>query len=385
MANDSAEIAASTLLWLANEKEVDLYYPAIVFTGFMTILGLLGNGFVIYVYGYRFRKTCANVYIFWLSVIDLVCCVLGIPFDIFQLRFPLLYGDAIPCKLFSTVSIVAYASQTLLLLCISRDRYYKICHPLKSFRFHSPHKNVAYAFILALCISWPSVFVHGTKTIKMATPGIVATTCSIDDSIDRLIPVLYFGFYLILAFADFVVLLFVYINIIRVVYRRSRYNLRESTETLPKVKPYNLLSGAKRTRSTGEVFATELSLNCSQHTASGSNEQRKNLELQKIAQVSKTTIIFLLVAVSFVFSYVPYLTIELVLNLDNKIDFRKQSIHVQQLIEVASMAFCIGNVSNPIIYGIFNPNFRHECCRLFSRQIKAPAVRNTFPVSRRNV
>ncbi|XP_021370590.1 G-protein coupled receptor 84-like [Mizuhopecten yessoensis] len=431
MTNDSAGIAGSTLLWFANEREVEIYLPAMLFAGSMMVLGLVGNGFVFYAYGYRFKKTCANVYIYWLSVFDLVCCVVSIPFEIFQIRFPLMYGDVIPCKLIRTVAMVAYVSEGLLLLCISLDRYYKICHPMRTFLIHSPHRNIFYTFILALCISWPTAFVYGTMTIKMAAPGIVATTCSIDDSLGELFPGLYYGFLLFIVVGGFFLLLFVYIRIVRVVYHWSRHNLGESTRVLAKdrVNAHSNSSKINRNQNTGEVFMTVRSINCSERhsqqmanfvetnspkrlinvdhdqtieehgttsnnltecesstspeeMSGGNNEQPKQLDLKRHANISKTTFIFIVVTASFVFSYVPYLATEIILKC-NIVDFRKQSIRVQQLIEVAVKTYCINNASNPIIYSIFNRDFRKECCRLFCRQ-RGP-VRYMLSVQRRPV
>ncbi|XP_069118881.1 neuropeptides capa receptor-like [Argopecten irradians] len=351
MSNNSSDIAASTLLWFANEKAAEVNYPAIVFSGAMMTLGLVGNGLVFYVYGYQFQRTPANVYIYSLSVIDLVCCVFAIPFDIFWLRFPLIYGAAIPCKIFTTISLAAYTSQILLIICISRDRYYKICYPMKSFRIQSPNKNVLFALVLALCLSSPSFVVHGTKKIKMAVPGVVATTCSFDESLDHRVPVIYFGLCLSLAIADLLVLLFVYISIIRVVYRRSRNNLVYSTGVNA--------SSIYKMSMTEQPFSNTREYPIPRRN----NELRKRFE----TQVSKTSVIFLVVAASCVFSYIPYIVIELITNV-NGIDFRNHSILVQKIMGVASMTFCISNVCNPIIYGIVNPNFRRECFRLFSCQ-----------------
>ncbi|XP_060079320.1 5-hydroxytryptamine receptor 1A-like [Ylistrum balloti] len=420
MANDTTRIAASTLLWFANEKEVEIYIPAIFFASSMMILGLVGNGFVFYVYGYRFKKTCASVYIYWLSVFDLVCCTVCIPFEIFEIRFPFLYEDIISCKFFSTVATVAYVSQCLLLLCISRDRYYKICHPLKTFAVRSPHKNIFYTFILALFISWPTSFLYGTKTIEMAIPGIVTTTCSIDDSRNQLLIKLYYGFYAVIVIGSFFFLVFVYTRIIRVVYNRSRNNIGEAMKVKfakKNVRSYDLQS--KANQNTRDVFVLKCSERFSQHvenehlsetkyskclddnelkrksrnTLNISNdfmtpteqvpqaniEQIKELDIKRRFQISKTAIIFIAVTVSFMFSYIPYLVIEIILKY-SEMDFRKQNIHVQQLIEVASKSFCLNNATNPIIYSIFNRNFRRECCRLFSRQVGP--VRNMLSLPR---
>ena len=115
------------------------------------ITGLIGNGFVVYAYGHCFKRSRANVYTYWLAICDISCCILNIPFEVFQIRYPLMYGETVSCKLFRTLALVLYSWQGLMLLCISFDRYAKICKPMKHLIRRSPEVHVVYAVRRECC------------------------------------------------------------------------------------------------------------------------------------------------------------------------------------------------------------------------------------------
>ena len=47
----------------------------IIIIAFFVILGIIGNGFVLWFYGYKNKKPSSQVYILALAVIDLLACV----------------------------------------------------------------------------------------------------------------------------------------------------------------------------------------------------------------------------------------------------------------------------------------------------------------------
>ncbi|XP_061453483.1 C5a anaphylatoxin chemotactic receptor 1 [Rhineura floridana] len=157
------------LIWLA------LILYALVF-----LVGVLGNGAVIWVVGFQMRRTVNTAWFLNLSVADLLCC-LALPF----LAVPLASDHCwklgnFACKLFPSLTILNMFASILLLVLISIDRCALVVKPVWCQNHRSPRLawmlcGLAWAF--ALLLTLPSFFsrrtqLHGSKT-----------TCGIDYSI----------------------------------------------------------------------------------------------------------------------------------------------------------------------------------------------------------
>jgi len=105
----------SLIIWIYNEnlyKDVNL--PCMVYLCILAFLGIFGNSLVIYIYGFRFKRTTAHFFILSLAVLDNMCCI-PIIMEIFDKRFSMYSGNyVILCKIirsvevFATVHLVCY-------------------------------------------------------------------------------------------------------------------------------------------------------------------------------------------------------------------------------------------------------------------------------------
>ncbi|KFQ01506.1 hypothetical protein N329_05813, partial [Haliaeetus albicilla] len=94
------------------------------------LLGVLGNGAVIWVTGFELRRTVNGVWFLNLSVADLLCC-LALPF----LALPLARDHHWPlghfaCKLLPSLTILNMFASVLLLMAISADRCALVTQPV---------------------------------------------------------------------------------------------------------------------------------------------------------------------------------------------------------------------------------------------------------------
>lgn len=405
MSNKSYGVSPSVLIWMWNESELPIYIPAIAFSGILLLFGIVGNSFVLYAYRFRFHKTCATVYTQWLAVLDLFCCSVSIPYEIFQIRFPLMYGDAVCCKLIRTLSKTAYIAQVFMLICIALDRYFKICRPMKTSMLQSPHRHIVYAMLLSVCTSWPTALVYGATRTTTSNPEVIVSTCALDHNMTNTIfPSLYFGFYILFAGIAVVVLFFCYAKILKVVllWKNSPLNSADNQGVSLKQIGNNTTNSefSQRTNSSSSASLTsyrELNFQPSPEVDVQTNpgrtiftvaschelqayvhrsmnsevlERRPSYIFSRMkaeAQTAKTTFIFVIITVSFALSYIPYLTAEILIK-GGFVDFDSQTFRIKQILAIAVKTYCINNASNPIIYSVFNPAFRKECCRLFQRQ-----------------
>uniref|UniRef100_UPI0037E90513 chemerin-like receptor 2 n=1 Tax=Semicossyphus pulcher TaxID=241346 RepID=UPI0037E90513 len=112
------------------------------------VLGLIGNGIVIWVTAFKSKKTVNSVWLFNLAMADFVF-VLFLPFSIdYILRdFHWDFGVAM-CKINSFVSVMNMYASVLFLTVLSIDRYVSLVH----LNWSQKHRTVRRAWVVCGCI-----------------------------------------------------------------------------------------------------------------------------------------------------------------------------------------------------------------------------------------
>nr|XP_056702309.1 C5a anaphylatoxin chemotactic receptor 1-like [Euleptes europaea] len=157
-------------------------WVALIFYALIFLLGVLGNGAVIFVVGFQMRHTINTIWFLNLSVADLLCC-LALPF----LAAPLasdhhwkLGGFA--CMVFPSLIILNMFASILLLTVISMDRCALVVQPVWCQNHRSKPLALALcgvAWALAVLLTLPSFLV---RTAKL-DPTSNKTTCSVNYSL----------------------------------------------------------------------------------------------------------------------------------------------------------------------------------------------------------
>ncbi|KAM9514305.1 C5a anaphylatoxin chemotactic receptor 1 [Guaruba guarouba] len=143
------------------------------------LLGVLGNGAVIWVTAFELRRTVNGVWFLNLSVADLLCC-LALPF----LALPLAWDHHWPlgrfaCKLLPSLTVLNMFASVLLLTAISADRYALVARPVWCHNHRRPllARGVsAGAWGLAAALTAPSFVFRTTRRDDFA----LKTTCVLD-------------------------------------------------------------------------------------------------------------------------------------------------------------------------------------------------------------
>ncbi|NXD88899.1 C5AR1 protein, partial [Halcyon senegalensis] len=143
------------------------------------LLGVLGNGAVIWVTGFELRRTINGVWFLNLSVADLLCC-LALPF----LALPLVRDHHWPlgrfaCKLVPSLTILNMFASVLLLTVISADRCALVTRPV----WCQNHRTLALArgacgaaWFLAALLTLPSFIFRTTRLDPISDKS----TCVLD-------------------------------------------------------------------------------------------------------------------------------------------------------------------------------------------------------------
>lgn len=395
---------ADDILWELNNKKVVLLLPVIIYVLLSVTIGLIGNSFVCYIYTYRLRRSPSRVFILFLSVLDLISCLVGSSSELSDLFQPYVFTATWSCKLLRFGLSVTIIAACFTLICVAFDRYYKVCKPLKAF----PNKKVKILCIVVAVISFvlssPALFIFGLKTVETNVTGLTGTECSTADHVrGTAVPVAYY----VILFMTFIVLLtsfvFLYVRIGREIYKRKRLTIGE---TLPAIMKET--KQKERYARTTSVLADDTSNpsyptddmsdsrgidnpleaetdSCLSTTNKSSVQQTGNGTLRQTSQVTlrrrksnlgrmsirtiRTTSIFFAVSVAFVLSFLPYLIVN-ILKFTKIAFYDIQSPRVEVVYNFCVRSYFISNFINPIIYSALNINFRRECRKLLKRMFR---------------
>uniref|UniRef100_A0A8D0HBB2 G-protein coupled receptors family 1 profile domain-containing protein n=1 Tax=Sphenodon punctatus TaxID=8508 RepID=A0A8D0HBB2_SPHPU len=124
------------------------------------VLGVMGNGLVIFITGFRMKRTVNTVWFLNLAVADFIFTFflpLSVAYVALGFHWP--FGRAL-CKLNSTVAFLNLYASVYLLMIISIDRYVSVMHPV----WAKNHRTPRLASFLALGI-WILAFVLCSATL----------------------------------------------------------------------------------------------------------------------------------------------------------------------------------------------------------------------------
>lgn len=169
-----------------NDAEILRLVPTLVYLGIISVTGILGNGLVCHIYRTRYRLSNSQIFILFLSAIDLFSCCVVIPFEVTTVINQYTFKHAWLCKFSRFFNTLSTLSSSFLLLFIAIDRYRKVCKPFSRQISAKVAKFLCLlAVILGLVFSWPAVLVYGKKTFSIPEYGMVGTECSTDDSMEN--------------------------------------------------------------------------------------------------------------------------------------------------------------------------------------------------------
>ncbi|XP_052244973.1 neuromedin-U receptor 1-like [Dreissena polymorpha] len=100
----------AALLDQYNQEQAIRYLPVFVFLIIILFIGTNGNSLVLFVYCKMFRKTSSNYFIVAMAIFDLLACVLGLPTELYDLRYSLTFYSGAICKIFRYTETVVYGS-----------------------------------------------------------------------------------------------------------------------------------------------------------------------------------------------------------------------------------------------------------------------------------
>ncbi|XP_061182751.1 uncharacterized protein LOC133191082 [Saccostrea echinata] len=149
-------------------QAVAIRLPVRIFIGIVAVLGIIGNGHVLYLYYTRYKSSTYRWFVMSLVIIDLTGCCVSMPFEIVDESLPYSFSDPISCKLFRFVNYCVALSCAFTLVLIASERYRKICKPYGNQMSETRAKKYVLAVIATtLVLSAPVLYIYGPKTIEI--------------------------------------------------------------------------------------------------------------------------------------------------------------------------------------------------------------------------
>ncbi|XP_052059658.1 cholecystokinin receptor-like [Mytilus californianus] len=367
-----AEITVSQ--W--NDMITKSLIPNIVILSIYIVLGTCGNILVLSVYTFQMKGLSDERYFIpILSVFDMVVTIYCGLFLIIQCFHQVTFSNNILCKTAQFFAGLTTFIPILLLLIIAVQRYLKVCMPHKpvmSLRV----KRIALilTIVISLICAFPLPFVYGSVPFHSVNYGINGTNCGKlkeGHQLARAVYAIVIGF---LAVATVTTLIVLYSRIGCTVFRQFKLNKSNSNrvevgksetktddEEVSEVGQNGGIQTSITSDGDSNISNTNIAKN-HQTTLSGSKRRQKSN--RRITH--KLTIMFFVITLVFVLSYLPKVVLLIIEGLYE--DFWEQLSDTRRsgVLFIYEM-FIINNIVNPFIYAFMDIKFRKEATVFLNR------------------
>ncbi|ESO98219.1 hypothetical protein LOTGIDRAFT_231336 [Lottia gigantea] len=349
------------ILIYLNDQKARLYLPIIIFLAMLSVFGTFGNILVCGVYWNKKYKASSHYFILTLAVLDLVTCIIGIPTEIIDLRYPYMFFLPIVCKLLRFVHSSTIISSSSCLIAVAFDRYYRICRLGKQFSVGKARGLSILSVVLGILTAAPSVMIFGKKTIDLKINGVYGVDCSTDDSIRGTIyPTIYYACLFNLFFMTVMFFAVLYTKIGIEIWKRKRANISDQLVNSDS-------GGNKHTIATtvSDPTSTEMSSDIDDGNHIGKHPKARPKSKQRM-RVGRTTTVLFAVTLAYILSFLPYLIVMVVRSVLK--DFESNLDSTGEVIyKFCVKSFFINNAINPLIYSFLNLSFRKDAKQLLRR------------------
>lgn len=361
-----------------NDEEARRRLAPMIYLGILIFVGIPGNITVLLVFLTKDQRCSHETFILGLAWIDLIACVVCMPFEIIEMNFQYLFYSATVCKVFRFGDkLIAYAS-IFVIIALSVDRYRRVCHPFMRQMTITMAKCICFvAICISLLLSWPTLFLSGTRTVDLGY-NITGFDCSTSDTYRK---TEYPFIHNIVLFTVFLVCLvtlcILYILIGREIFshyqfrsifissvgspkKKQKYDMSPSEKLNGNEPTIELINMRSKSSSNTSLLKELYNIAKPRHLTEEEKERRKS---------RKVTTIAFLIMLSFTLSYLPHMILVTMTAIKRGFLVKPGPI-ASSLLPIVVRSFFINNVINPFIYGICDSHFREMFKQLFCKHFR---------------
>lgn len=377
-----------------NDAKAALYIPVIAYMLILTIVGTFGNILVCCVYCTKATKTASTFFILALATLDLLTCLIGMPTEITDLRYPYMFKATAACKMLRFTESVTTIGSSVVLIAVAIDRYRRICKLGRMISVACAKRISIVAMMLGVLLSWPAVFIFGRSTTFLHPEIPPGVDCSTDDSMRKThYPSMYYGFLGLLFICCTVFFSITYCSVGLQIWRQKRAKIGQNCNNRDTKGRTFSNSSTKEDQSTvsaetpPEVASDHVSTDMSSEQMAISKAKRKQMKERRMSatsfssanlkaakkrtiKVTRNTVVLFAVTVAYVVSFLPFLIIMVARSV--KKDLEDNLTPAEEVaFKFATKSYFINNAINPLIYSFLNLNFRKDARNLLLRIMNA--------------
>lgn len=396
-----------TDIYEINRQKAQSFFPVFIVLGCIVVLGILCNILVCYIYRCRSRRATSNFFVIFFAIFDMFGCFVGIPLEICALAIPYIYDVDFLCRIMGFIETFSVCSLCLTLICVSYDCYRKHCRRAEGYGMRQARYSCVISLVVALVVSMPAFFVFRThsKPVKFLESNgnaeINADVCSIDKSLPLWSRLVYY-ICVVLTFTVSLIVMTILYGLIGVNWWKQRVAEERGEKPLgPKRNfPKKHRFVREETSTSSANYTEEICRLHSQGTSSSLHSQKSQSDPARVplkptsgggsTSIVKTnslqassappsvaivqlhvkhtrqTSIFLVIFCIFIVTMLPYVVVTVLFMTTDYFD--TFSSHTTEMVVALCMrSYLLNYTGKPVVYLIFNLNFRKEVKHMFSK------------------
>lgn len=369
----NVSVDSDAILRGLNESKVKELTPLFTILGVLMFFGLLGNTSVLIFIWPRAKQSISSFFIQILAVVDILVC-LTISFAIFNYSTIYMFTNSAVCKIYVFSKFCTANFSGFVLITVAAYRYRKICRPVKKqLSLRGAKIAVGCGVFVVLAVSIPQLFL--LETVNMEVPNNINVTLLGSDCVTQVLEndsLKAFAtgleaLYLICFVGASITLFIIYSLIGRAIYlmNKNRVKLRQNsirgrsksftdhTDVYNKSRDYEQDGDDPSDTNT----VTKSSMKKADSVIKESTRyDRADTDNSGLVSMAKVTIMFFIISLGFVLTFLPYISYALWRTFQASKSDVLFTTKPQHLFGLNS--YIINSVINPIIYAVFNVQYR---------------------------
>lgn len=380
------------LLDKLSEERLKLLIPNTCIVIFFLLLSTAGNTSVLYVYASQIKSISDNRYFIpRLAFLDMASCVNGATMYLILNLHPFTYRNDVVCKMLWTSGTMCSVSSALMLVSIAVQRFLKVCRPFREPLTIRTMRLMILAVVAGSIIAAsPCLYLYGETEIKLTYNQTIVTgyKCDKTRKANKVLATGYSGFLLILGVSGISTLIGLYAAIFKTISKQETFKktitpsqMQQSNNTKGNSKSNSQEGNDKKnittflySNSAVNTSTSEAVCDCSKATeneAEGSTRledgTKSKRELKHSFRKHKISLMFMIITTTTTISYIPRLALMIAEGVNEGL-WETLSDKEFLIFICFYRLYLLNNVISPIIYYIFDTDFRngfkHVCRRM---------------------
>ncbi|XP_078321038.1 QRFP-like peptide receptor [Crassostrea virginica] len=220
-------LSESERLELWNKSRFEAFLPSTVYLVLCIVVGVAGNGVVIYIYRCRLQgKHDGRYFIPHLAVADLSAVIASGELHIMNNLYPVTYRFEKLCKWNFVFGFVATVFSTCILLLITVQRYLKVCRPFGGQMVLFWRRfSLLLSLLMTVILGVPSYFTFGLEKVSNLELNVTGSACRRLTTTTQTLSLIHATVCTMLVVTEGALLIVLYVNISKVIFQQKDQNL----------------------------------------------------------------------------------------------------------------------------------------------------------------